>query len=299
MAVFGHVATAMATPFTEDESLDEAGAATLARHLVDHGTETIVLVGTTGESPTLDADEVARLVTAVSDEVGDEAGVVLGAGTNSTTKTVAACEAAAGMGVDGLLVVSPYYNRPDHAGMLRHFHAVAAATDLPILVYDVPHRTGREVGVDTLVELAQVDNIVGVKDAAANLGKTADVLARTADAPGGFEVYCGADELNLPMLAIGGSGLVSVSAHLAGDDLARMCAAVEAGDLATAREIHLRLMPLHRALFLSPSPAPLKAGLELLGLPAGPVRGPLVDAPDAVVDAVRRALLHAGIIDDH
>jgi 4-hydroxy-tetrahydrodipicolinate synthase len=296
MPVFGRVATAMATPFHDDESLDEAGAARLARHLVDHGTDTVVLAGTTGESPTLSRDEVARLVAAVRAEVGDGARVMVGTGTNSTASSVAATAAAADMGADAVLVVMPYYNRPDHASQMRHFTAVAGATDLPVLLYDVPHRTGREIDVATLIALSQLDNVVGVKDAASNLGRTADVLAATAGAPGGFEVYCGADELNLPMMALGAAGLVSVSAHLVGDDLARMCAAVDAGDLATAREIHLRLMPLHRALFVSPSPAPLKAGLRLLDLPAGPVRGPLVDAPDDVVATVHAALDHAGIL---
>lgn len=296
MPIFGRVATAMATPFHDDESLDEAGTARLARHLVDHGTDTVVLAGTTGESPTLTTDEVARMVAAVRGEVGDETRVMVGTGTNSTASSVANTAAAADLGADAVLVVMPYYNRPDHASQMRHFTAVAAATDLPVLLYDVPHRTGREIDVATLIALSQLDNVVGVKDAAANLGKTADVLAATAGAPGGFEVYCGADELNLPMVALGAAGLVSVSAHLAGDDLARMCAAIADGDLATAREIHLRLMPLHRALFVSPSPAPLKAGLRLLDLPAGPVRGPLVDAPDDVVATVHAALDHAGIL---
>lgn len=293
MPTFGAVGTAMATPFTDDEQLDLLGAARLARHLVDHGTDMLVLAGTTGESPTLAPDEVALLVTAVRDAIGTEADLLVGTGTNSTRATVERTKAAADLGADGALVVSPYYNRPDHAGMMRHFTTVAAATDLPVLLYDVPSRTGRAIEVQTLVELSSLDTVVGVKDAAADLGKTADVLAEAAS---GFDVWCGADEVNLPILALGGVGLVSVTAHLAGDDLARMCAAVAAGDLATAREIHLRLMPLHRAMFAAPSPAPLKAGMALLGLPAGPVRGPLTDAPDDVVALVRDALDHAGLL---
>ncbi len=296
MATFGPVGTAMATPFADDEKLDVAGAQRLARHLVDHGTDTLVLVGTTGESPTVTADEVALLVSGVREAVGTEADVVVGTGTNSTTATVEATRAARDLGADGVLVVSPYYNRPDHDGMMRHFTAVAQATDLPVVVYDVPHRTGRAIAADTLVALSEIDTIIGCKDATSDLSKSADVLARTAEAPGGFDLWCGADEVNLPMLAIGAAGLVSVTAHLAGDDLARMCAAVAAGDLATAREIHFRLLPLHRALFLSPSPAPLKAALALFDLPAGPVRGPLADAPDGVVDQVRHALDHAGLL---
>lgn len=296
MPVFGRVATAMATPFNDDESIDEAGIATLARHLVDTGTETVVVNGTTGESPTMSPDEVAATVAAVREAVADHARVMVGTGTNSTAATVANTAAAADLGADAVLVVSPYYNKPDHAGMMRHYTAVAEATDLPIMLYDVPSRTARSIPFDSIVELATIEHVVALKDAATDLGRTGDILAATADAPGGFELYSGADEVNLPLLAVGGSGLVSVTAHLAGDDLARMCVAVAQGDLATAREIHLRLMPLHRALFTAPSPAPLKAGLALLGLPAGPVRAPLADADDAVVAAMSDALDHAGLL---
>lgn len=299
MPSFGHVATAMATPFADDESLDTVGAARLARHLVDHGTETVVLNGTTGESPSLTTGEVARLVAAVRDEVGDGARVMVGTGTNSTRASVERTAEAADLGADSVLVVMPYYNRPDPAGQVRHFTAVAAATDLPVLLYDVPHRTGREIDLQVLVELSRIDNVVGVKDAASNLGKTADLLhLTTGDVPGGFEVYCGADELNLPMLALGAAGLVSVSAHLVGDQLADLCVAVEAGDLATARGIHLRCMAIHRALFREASPAPLKAGLAMLGLPGGPVRGPLTAASPAASTALALAMVQAGVLAD-
>lgn len=297
MPVFGMVATAMATPFSDDESLDEAGAARLARHLVDHGTDTVVLNGTTGESPSLSVDEVARLVAVVRDEVGDKVGVMLGTGTNSTRSSIANTARAADLGADSVLVVMPYYNRPDPTGQLHHFTRVAAATDLPMVVYDVPHRTGREIDLQVLVELSRIDNVVGVKDAAGNLGKTADLLSLTTPSvPGGFEVYCGADELNLPMLALGAVGLVSVSAHLVGDALASMCQAVAAGDLATARTLHLQLMAVHRALFAEASPAPLKAGLELLGLPGGPVRGPLTTASPWATQKLALALVHAEVL---
>ncbi len=296
MPAFRAVGTAMATPLHPDESLDEAGAARLSRHLVEHGTEALYLAGTTGESPVLTTDEVARLVEAVRKEVDGEAQVVVGTGTNSTAATVERTRAATDLGADGVLVVSPYYNRPDHAGMMRHFTSVAAATDLPVMLYDVPQRTGRALEVPTLVELSQVDTIVGLKDAAGDLAKTAQVLRLTGGPEHRFDVWCGADELNLPMLAIGAAGLVSVSAHVCGDDLARMCRAMASGDLATAREIHLRLMPVHAALFATPSPAPVKAALALLDLPAGPVRSPLVDAPEPVVTSLRHTLDHAGLL---
>lgn len=297
MPVFGMVATAMATPFNDDESLDEGGAARLARHLVDHGTDTVVLNGTTGESPSLTTDEVARLVAAVRDEVGDDARVMLGTGTNATGSSIANTARAADLGADSVLVVMPYYNRPDPTGQLHHFTRVAAATDLSVLLYDVPHRTGRDIDLQVLVELSRIDNVVGVKDAAGNLGKTADLLSLTSPAvPGGFEVYCGADELNLPMLALGAAGLVSVSAHLVGDALATMCHAVAVGDLATARTLHLQMMGVHRALFAEASPAPLKAGLGLLGLPGGPVRGPLTAASARATETLALALAHAEVM---
>jgi 4-hydroxy-tetrahydrodipicolinate synthase len=289
--LFGHVVTAMATPFTADGALDTAGAARLARHLVEHGTDTVLLHGTTGESPTLRGEEVWRLLEAVRAEVGDDARVMLGTGSNDTAHAVSSTARAAEAGADSVLVVTPYYNKPSQRALVAHFTTVAAATDLPVLLYDVPGRTATEIALDTLATLAEVPNIVGVKDAATDLAKTAEVVAATAGAPGGFEVYSGADEVNLPMLAVGAVGFVSVASHLAGPELAEMARLFET-DPVKARELHLRLLPLCRALFLEPSPAPLKAALAARGLPAGPVRAPLVDALDATRDAVLAALDH-------
>jgi 4-hydroxy-tetrahydrodipicolinate synthase len=294
MPTFGRVVTAMATPFTAAGELDPDGAAQLASHLVDHGTDTVLVVGTTGESPTLHDDEPWDLLAAVKEAVAGRAEVMVGTGSNDTRKTVAATERATSEGADGVLVVTPYYNKPSQRALVQHFRAAAGATDLPVLLYDVPSRTAREIALDTLVALSEVPNVVGVKDAAGDLAKTAEVVARTEGADGGFEVYCGADELNLPMLAVGAVGFVSVAAHLAGDQLADMARIFDT-DPAKAREIHLSLLPLCRALFLEPSPTPLKAALAHLGLPAGPVRPPLVAAERATLDAVLSALDHAGI----
>lgn len=294
MAVVGPIVTAMVTPFDADGGLDLDGAGRLATHLVDNGTDTILVTGTTGESPTVTSAERWELVAAVRDAVGDRASIMVGTGTNSTASTVAATGRAAEAGADAVLVVTPYYNKPSQQGLLRHFTAAAAATDLPVVLYDIPGRTAREIALDTLLELAHVDSIVGVKDATGDLAKAAEVVAGTAGAPGGFAVFCGADELNLPMLAVGASGLVSVSSHLVGSDLADMVR-VFATDPGKAREIHLRLMPVHRALFLEPNPAPLKAALGALGLPGGPVRPPLADAGSGTTDAVLDALDRAGV----
>ncbi len=287
----GRIVTAMATPFGDDRALDLDGAQRLARHLVDTGTETVLLSGTTGESPTLTLDEVSALTVAVKDAVGGDGRVMVGTGTNSTAKTIAATQRATADGADAVLVVTPYYNKPSQSGLVAHFTAVAEATDLPVLLYDIPGRTGREIAIDTLVEVAGVDDIIGVKDAVLDLEKTSQVVARTPD---DFHVYSGQDSLNLPILAVGGSGFVSVAAHLAGRDLAEM-AEVFTSDPVKAREIHLRLVPLFDALFLEPNPAPLKAALNDRGLPAGPVRPPLADATEETLSALRAALQHAGL----
>jgi 4-hydroxy-tetrahydrodipicolinate synthase len=285
----GRVITALATPFLPDGRLDLDGAAVLARHVVGSGSEGLVIGGTTGESPTLRDQELWELVAAVRDAVDDAARIMVGTGTNDTTRSVERTERATELGADGVLVVTPYYSRPSQAGLVAHFTAVAAATDLPVMLYDIPSRTGREIDVDTLVTLSRVPNIVGVKDATARVDKAADVVLATRGAPGGFDVWSGSDEVNLPLLSVGAVGVVSVAAHLAGPEIAEMVA-VHASDPVRARELHLACMPLHRALFLDPNPGPLKAALRARGLPAGPVRLPLVDTgPDVearVVDAL-------------
>jgi 4-hydroxy-tetrahydrodipicolinate synthase len=285
----GRVVTAMATPFTDDgQDLDLDGAATLATHLVDHGCDTVLVNGTTGESPTLEGEDRWRLLHAVRDAVGDRAAVMIGTGTNVTASTVELTARAADEGADAVLVVTPYYNRPSQAGLVAHLRAAAAATELPVLLYDVPSRTSCELSLATLIELSHVDNVVGVKDATTNLGKAADLAVATADAPGGFGIWSGADEVNLPLLSVGAVGVVSVSAHLVATELAEMIE-VFPTDPARARELHLRCQPVHRALFAEPSPAPLKGALNALGLPAGPVRPPLVDADPQTVKAVLAA----------
>ncbi len=285
----GRVVTAMATPFTEDGYLDTAGAVELAEHLIASGTDTVLVHGTTGESPTLHGEEPWELLRAVRDAVGDRANVMMGTGSNDTRTAIISTERATDEGADSVLVVTPYYNRPGQNGLLEHFRTVAGVTHLPMVLYDIPSRTGRAIDVATLAALAEVPNIVGVKDATGDLGKAADVLALTRGAPGGFENWSGADEVNLALLAIGGVGVISVAAHLVGPEIAEMIE-VFATDPARARDLHLACMPVYRALFAESSPAPLKGALQAKGLPAGPVRAPLANATPEAVAALMAAL---------
>lgn len=287
------VVTAMITPFTPDLDLDLEGAARLASHLVDRGTGTILANGTTGESPTMHDEEPWKLLRTVKEAIGDRGTVMVGTGSNDTAKTVAATRRAADEGADAVLVVAPYYNRPSQRAMRDHFRAAAEATDLPVVLYDVPGRTGTELWTSTLVELSEIDNIVGVKDAAGNVAKTAETISATRDAPGGFEVWCGADELNLPLLSVGAVGVVSVAAHLVGPQIARMVELFPT-DPAAARDLHLACMPVHRSMFFEPSPGPLKGALDAVGLPAGPPRPPMIEALEETVDAVLEAWRRVG-----
>jgi 4-hydroxy-tetrahydrodipicolinate synthase len=276
---FGTVVTAMITPFGSDGSLDVDGAVRLARWLVDHGNEGLVLAGTTGESPTLTDDEKVELWRAVSAAV--TVPVVAGTGSNDTRHTVELTRRASACGVAGVLVVTPYYSRPSQAGLESHFRSAAAATDLPVMLYDIPVRTGRKIAHDTLLRLArEVPNIVAVKDASDDVAGSSRLIA---EAPDGFEVYSGSDSLNLALLAVGAVGVVSVAAHWSGELHAEMLVAFAKGDVETARELNARLLPSYafESWDMAPNPVPTKAVLRLLGLPAGRCRPPLdAEPPD-------------------
>ncbi|HEY8523982.1 MAG TPA: 4-hydroxy-tetrahydrodipicolinate synthase [Acidimicrobiales bacterium] len=279
-ARFGKVVTAMVTPFRDDGALDVDGAVELARWLVDHGNDGLVLTGTTGEGPTVDDDEKVTLWRAVREAV--DVPLVAGTGSYDTRHTVHLTERAAECGVDGALVVTPYYNRPSQAGLEAHFRAVAAATDLPILIYDIPVRTGRKVATDVLIRLGnEVPTIVGVKDAAGNPGQTASVIASTPD---DFAVYSGDDAQTLPLLAVGAVGVIGVATHWLGSTMAEAIAAFEKGDLRTARELNARMLPsfAFETGDACPNPGPTKAMLAELGLPGGECRPPMGPIPDAV-----------------
>jgi 4-hydroxy-tetrahydrodipicolinate synthase len=288
---FGRLLTAMVTPFRPDGALDVDGAGRLASYLVDEQrNDALVINGTTGEAPTTTDAEKETLLRAVVEAVGDRALVVAGVGTNDTRHTIELARAAEKAGVHGLLVVTPYYNKPPQAGLIRHFTAVADGTGLPILVYDIPQRTGTAVATETLCRLAEHDRIVGVKDAKGSLVETAWVTRRTD-----LAFYSGEDALTLPMLSVGGVGLVGTSSHLTGAGTREMIEAFERGDVAGALRWHHRLLPLFTGIFRTQGTILVKAAMNAQGLPAGPVRSPLVDATGAEVAQLRADCVEAGL----
>src|SRR5579859_5839892 len=276
-APFGHMVTTMVTTMTADGAVDYDGAARLAEYLVtDMRNDGLVVNGTTGEAPTTTDAEKERLIRTVLEAVGSRAAVVAGVGTYVTAHTVELARSAERAGAHGLLVVTPYYNKPPQPALAAHFTAVADATGLPMLIYDIPGRTGAAVATETLVRLAAHPRIVGVKDAKDDVSATSHVLARTD-----LFYYCGTDMLNLAWLSLGAVGFVSVVGHVAGDRLHDMIDAFGAGEFARARQLHYELIPLYDGLFRNQGAVLTKAALDLLGLPGGTVRGPLLAATDA------------------
>ena len=289
-APFGRLITAMITPFAKDGSIDWDGVATLATHLADHGHDAIAVNGTTGEAPTTKSSEKLEIIKVVKSTVGSRVKVLSGAGDNETSYTVEQAKRSADAGADGLLIVTPYYNKPPQAGIEAHFRAVASTTDLPIMMYDIPGRTGVEIESDTIVRLFELPNIVALKDAKGNLAATSDVIARC-----GLPVYSGDDILNLPFLSIGAVGFVSVCGHTVGTELKAMLDAWFAGDTARALEIHQKLIPVFKGTFKTQGAILTKAAMNLMGLPGGTTRLPLVDATPAQIATLREDLIAGGV----
>ncbi len=288
---FGRVLTAMVTPFHEDGSLDLVGAQRLADHLLANGTDTIVLAGTTGEAPTLTHEERRRLCEAVVEAAGGER-VMAGTSTYSTAESIELTRAAEKAGVGSLLLVTPYYSRPPQSGLSAHFTGIASATDLPCMLYNIPSRAACTIETDTLVRLAGVENIVAVKDAVGDMVEASRLYRETA---GALEIYSGDDKNLLPLLSVGGVGVVSVLAHLVGPQLAELVTAWEEGDPGAALDLHLRYLDLFEGLFRASNPILLKAALTELGLPSGPVRSPLVEATEDQRAFVRVLLSRHGL----
>jgi 4-hydroxy-tetrahydrodipicolinate synthase len=292
-APFGRVLTAMATPFRDDGSVDLGATARIATHLVDHGHDGVVVSGTTGESPTTTTAENEQILAAVKDAVGGRAKVVAGVGTNATAHSVALAQQAEKIGVDGLLLVSPYYNKPGQAGCIHHFRTVADATGVPVMLYDVPARTGTTISVETYEAVTGCETIVAVKDAVGDFARGVRLMEM------GYAVYSGDDVANLGWLAHGGSGFVSVVGHAAGDQLREMADAFCAGDPGRALEVYRSLLPAVDAMMGVPNygATTAKAALQLLGvLDNRNVRGPLVPLDDDEVTALRAGLAAAGLL---
>ncbi len=290
-ARLGTVLTAMVTPFRPDGSLDTATAKKLAAQLVDAGCDGLVISGTTGESPTTSDDEKIELLSAVLDEVGDRARIIAGAGTYDTAHSVNLARRSSAAGAHGLLVVTPYYSRPPQSGLLAHFRTVADATELPNVLYDIPPRSVVPIEWDTLRELAEHPNIVGVKDAKGDLHGSAQIMAET-----GLAYYSGDDALNLPWLAVGAIGFISVWGHLAAAQLREMLSAFNSGDIGTARKISVTLGPLNAAQYRLGGVTLSKAGLRLQGFDAGEPRLPQVPATDEQIQALAAEMRAAALL---
>ncbi len=293
MPRFGRVVTAMATPFDRDRRLDLDGAQRLASWLIEQGgNDALVIAGTTGEAATLTHSEQVDLIAAVCSAV--ECPVIAGAGSNDTAAAVELTEKASAAGASAILSVTPYYNRPSMAGIEAHFRSIAAATELPVILYDIPVRTGRKVATDVLLRLAhEVDNIVAVKDAAGDPAETASLLAR---APEGFEIYSGDDGLTLPLLAVGAVGVIGVATHWCGVEMGQMIDAYLAGDVRRATALNQRLIPSYsyETGLEAPNPVPTKAMLKVLGLPGGDCRPPMGPEPADLLDRARAVLAGLG-----
>ncbi|WP_328286068.1 4-hydroxy-tetrahydrodipicolinate synthase [Synechococcus sp. Nb3U1] len=289
----GRVLTAMVTPFTDEGELNYGEAARLADYLVTHGSDGLVVCGTTGESPTLTWHEEFELFRVVRDAVAGRAKVIAGTGSNSTREAVEATKKAAQLGLDGSLQVVPYYNKPTQAGLYQHFKAIAEASDLPILLYNIPGRTGASLQPETVAKLAELETIVAIKEASGIMDVASEIRRLT---PSRFGIYSGDDSLTLPILSLGGSGVVSVASHLVGLQLQELIQSYARGQHDQALAHHLRLFPLFKALFVETNPVPVKAALEMQGWQVGRVRLPLAPLQASSLQALRQVLEEMGLL---
>ncbi|MEM6445082.1 MAG: 4-hydroxy-tetrahydrodipicolinate synthase [Cyanobacteria bacterium P01_D01_bin.123] len=291
---FGRVLTAMVSPFAETGELDLNAATRLADYLANNGSDTRVVCGTTGESPTLTWDEEYALFQAVRDAVGDRAKVIAGTGSNSTREAISATEKAAKLNLDGSLQVVPYYNKPSQAGLYEHFRAIADCSDMPVLLYNVPGRTGISLQPETVAKLAELPSIVGIKEASGSMDAVSEIRRLS---PNEFSIYSGDDSATLPMLALGASGVVSVASHLVGLQLQEMIRSFEKGELGKALNNPFQLFPLVKALFIDTNPAPVKVALNLQGWNVGSVRSPLAPMSNDLQEQLRDVLKTSNLIE--
>ncbi len=273
MAHFGRVSTAMVTPFDNRGNIDFQKTSKLVNHLISNGTDSLVVAGTTGESPTLTTEEKLALFEHVVKEAAGRVPVIAGTGSNNTYASIELTKKAEELGVDAIMLVAPYYNKPNQAGLFRHFEAIASATKLPVMLYNIPGRSAVNLLPDTVIELSKIDNIAAVKEAGGDLDAMAKIIANTED---DFMLYSGDDAYTLPVLSIGGVGVVSVASHVIGNEMQDMVKSFLRGDHARAAVLHQQLLPFMRGIFKAPSPGPIKTALQLTGFDVGSVRLPLV-----------------------
>lgn len=286
---FGHVLTAMVTPFDNNGDIDYGATTTLVNYLLDNGTDALVVAGTTGESPTLTTDEKLTLFKHVVKVVNGRVPVIAGTGSNNTRASIQLTQQAEAIGVDGVMLVAPYYNKPSQEGLYEHFKAIAESTTLPVMLYNIPGRSVVNMQVDTIVRLSLIDNVVALKDAGGDLDAMAEVISATDHH---FSVYSGDDSLTLPALSIGARGIVSVSAHVLGNEMQDMIKSYHTGHTQYAATLHRELLPMMKALFAAPSPAPVKAALNMHGIHVGSLRLPLLPLNDEELHQLKLTFQH-------
>ncbi len=293
MVKFGKVLTAMVTPFNGNLEVDYQKTQELVVRLIESGSDGVVVCGTTGESPTLSKQEKLNLFRAVVEAIGGKGTVIAGTGSYNTAESVELTKEAEKTGVDGLLLVAPYYNKPSQEGLYRHFKEIAGSTSLPAIVYNIPGRTGVNINVDTMVRLSEIENVAGVKESSGNLAQVSEIFEKT---PSDFLIYSGDDAFTLPILSVGGVGIISVAGHIAGRKINEMVTAYEQGGVSKAAEINASLGPLFRALFINTNPIMVKTACNLVGLKVGGLRLPLVEASERETEVIREALKNLGLL---
>ena len=290
---FGRVLTAMVTPFNDDYSVNYSEAAKLAKYLVDNGSDGLVVAGSTGESATLSKEEKIKLFATVMEAVGEKATVIAGTGSNDTRASIELTREAEKVGVHGAMLVGPYYNKPPQEGYYQHFKAIAESTSLPLILYNVPGRTSSNILPATIARLAEIKNIVAVKEASGNLDQVSEIIRTTSS---DFMVYSGDDGLTLPVLGVGGDGVISVAGHIVGKRMQEMIAAFFAGDKAKAQAIHLELLPFFKVIFITTNPIPIKEAVKLMGIKTGPLRLPLESPTAAETEQLKLVMKQIGAL---
>jgi 4-hydroxy-tetrahydrodipicolinate synthase len=287
MMNFGQVLTAMVTPFDQHGEIDYHATKTLVNYLIANGTDGLVVAGTTGESPTLTTEEKIALFKFVVEVAAGRVPVIAGTGSNNTRASISLTKQAEEAGVDGIMLVAPYYNKPSQEGLFQHFKAIAEATSLPIMLYNIPGRCAVNISAETIVRLSEISNIVAVKEASGNLDAMTEIISRTQDT---FTLYSGDDGLTLPVLAIGGAGVVSVASHVIGNQMQEMVTLFKNGRVQEAAVLHRSLLPIMKALFMAPNPTPVKAALNMQGVQVGEVRLPMIPLNDEEKSALQKVL---------